>query len=357
MSGTKRSYSAGFNSLLKFCENNHLPALPVDGITLGAWLVFETSKPKPTHPKSLKKYLSGVRWHHLVNGHPWPFKGDDWLGLVKKSIAKKFPTKQFLKVPMSIKLLSLLCGGIEKWPYFSQMSFDDLVWACASVVMVQAALRGGEALTRTGSDRPTLAGRDVSLTRDGQPPGVIIRVRRPKTEPDKEFQLRRAMDGIWDDAQPTNRPSQLLAAYRARAAEMSIDVLGTNAAFKTADGKALSLAFMLKRANELKVRARVVVKDLDGNDIPFRAASWRAGFVLSARDAGVSEAQIRATGCWASDTGPAPYTFTSARAFSTASTAIAKSQAARPSSRVFEMGHLGSCMAVFEETQGWTDGR
>ena len=60
--------------------------------------------------------------------HPWPFKGDDWLGLVKKSIAKKFPTKQFLKVPMSIKLLSLLsrCGGIERWPYFSLMSFDDL---------------------------------------------------------------------------------------------------------------------------------------------------------------------------------------------------------------------------------------
>ena len=86
------------------------------------------------------------------------------------------------------------------------------------------------------------------------------------------------MDGIWDDAQPTDRPSQLLVplAYRTRAAEISIDVLGTNAAFKTADGKVLSLAFMLKQAesNELKARARVVVKDLDGklNDIPFRAA-------------------------------------------------------------------------------------
>ena len=328
----------------------------MDGITLGAWLVFETSKkPKPTHPKSLKKYLSGVRWHHLVNGHPWPFRGDDWLGLVKKSLAKKFPSKQFLKVPISIKLLSLLCEGIEKWPYFSQMRFDDLVWACASVIMVQAALRGGEALSRPGSDRPTLKGEDVLLTSAGQPPGVIIRVRRPKTEPDKEFQLRRAMDGLRDGALPTDCPSQLLAAYRARAAERSINVLGANAAFKTADGKTLSLAFMLRRANALKSLAQIVIKDLDGVDVPFRAASWRAGFVLSAREAGVPEAQIRATGCWASDAGPAPYTFTSARQFSAASTAIAKAQALRPSSRVFEMGHLGSCMAVFEETQDWTD--
>ena len=108
---TARSYSSGFDSLVKFCEARGLLAMPVDAVTLGAWMVSKSNKRGPNDeekqisPGTLKKYMSGIRWNHIVNGHAWPFKGDAWLALVKNSIAKEFPRKQFLKIPMSIHLL------------------------------------------------------------------------------------------------------------------------------------------------------------------------------------------------------------------------------------------------------------
>ena len=53
--------------------------MPVDAVTLGAWLVFKSEARGPERadkqitPGSLKKYLSGIRWHHILNGHAWPF--------------------------------------------------------------------------------------------------------------------------------------------------------------------------------------------------------------------------------------------------------------------------------------------
>ena len=76
--------------------------MPVDAVTLGAWLVFKSEARGPERvdkqvtPGTLKKYLSGIRWQHIVNGHKWPFGGDAWLKLVRASIAKEFPTKIFV---------------------------------------------------------------------------------------------------------------------------------------------------------------------------------------------------------------------------------------------------------------------
>ena len=63
--GTARSYSSGFASLSSFCDERGLTAMPVDAVTLGAWLVFKSEARGPERadkqitPVSLKKYLSG----------------------------------------------------------------------------------------------------------------------------------------------------------------------------------------------------------------------------------------------------------------------------------------------------------
>ena len=130
-------------------------------------------------------------------------------------------------------------------------------------------------------------------------------------------------------------------------------MLGTEPAFKMDNGKVLTMDFMMARANELKSRAGIRILDEQLGDVPFRAASWRAGYVLSARSAGISEKQIRDTGRWRSDGGPAPYTFTSKEAFRAASTAMAETRRADADVKVFHMGAFSSSMAVFEAAEEW----
>ena len=330
--------------------------MPVDAVTLGAWLVFKSEARGPERvdkqvtPGTLKKYLSGIRWQHIVNGHKWPFGGDAWLKLVRASIAKEFPTRRFLKVPMSVQLLRVLATAMPGWPSFDRLAFDDLLWVCASTIMVFAALRGGEATRTKSSSRPLLMGRDVILDVSSPTPGVVIRVRKPKTEPDLDFQTGRAYD---PEGEFELCPSALLTAYRARALEEGIPVLAFEPAFKTADGAALTMDFMLARANMLKLKAGVRILDEHMQDVPFRAASWRAGFVLTARGAGISEMQIRDTGRWRSDGGPAPYTFTSREAFRSASTAMVRATASTARARVFQMGAFTSSLAIFEAAEEW----
>jgi hypothetical protein len=330
--------------------------MPVDAVTLGAWLVYKSEARGPERadkqvtPGTLKKYLSGIRWQHIANGHKWPFGGDAWLKLVKASVAKEFPTKRFLKVPMSVQLLRALASELPGWPSPTLMAFDDLLWICASTIMVFAALRGGEATRTKGSSRPLLVGRDVILDRSSSTPGVIIRIRKPKTEPGLEFQTGRAYD---PEGETALCPSTLLAAYRAKALGKGIPVLDLEPAFKMANGAVLTMDFMLARANVLKRKAGVRILDEQMVDVPFRAASWRAGFVLTARGAGISELQIRDTGRWSSDGGPAPYTFTSKEAFRSASTAMMKATASAVDTKEFQMGAFSSSLAIFEAAEEW----
>lgn len=348
-STTARSYRSGFNSLKRFCDSRSLSALPTDKVTLGAWLHFEASKPKPTKLKSLKKYMSGVRWEHVVNGHPWPFSDDDWLKLVKQSIAKASPESPFYKVPITEHLVRQLAEHIPGWPNFRRINFNNLLWVCATSLGLFACLRGGEFAHRKGTSRPPLKGKDVILQSSGSR-GVTIRVRKPKTQPGTEYQLAMAKDSVSASKYPLN-PSVLLAAYRRRAARRGIDVAGENAAFRFADGRPLTLGFLLRRTDELRIRAGISFLDLNGSEVRFRAASYRAGHVLSARIANVPESQIRATGRWASHGGPAPYSMTTELAYTSASSAIVKAGAKVQRASVYNIGAFSSSLAVFQAAE------
>ena len=343
---TARSYRSGFNSLKNFCDARGLTAVPTDKVTLGAWLHFEAAKPKPTKLKSLKKYMSGVRWEHVVNGHPWPFSDDDWLKLVKQSIAKALPESPFYKVPITEHLVRQLAEHIPGWPDINRINFNNLLWLCATSLGLFACLRGGEFAHRKGGSRPLLKGKDVILQSSGSK-GVTIRVRKPKTQPGAEYQLAMAKDPVSASRYPLN-PSVLLAAYRRRAARRGIDVAGENAAFKFADAKPLTLEFLLRRTDELRIRAGISFQDLDGNEVRFRAASYRAGHVLSARMANVPESQIRATGRWASNGGPTPYSMTNEQAYTSASSAIVKAGAKVHRASIYNIGAFSSSLAVFQ---------
>ena len=71
--GCRNTYKCGFDSLTEFCSlssstSHKLSALPVDAITLCAWMMYKAQSIKV---KSVVKYICGIRFAHILEGHEW----------------------------------------------------------------------------------------------------------------------------------------------------------------------------------------------------------------------------------------------------------------------------------------------
>jgi hypothetical protein len=121
-------------------------------------------------------------------------------------------------------------------------------------------------------------------------------------------------------------PVVLLKTYRSHALDKSVNVLGKNAAFKSSEGKPRDRVFMISRAENLRAAAGIMILNAAGKPIKVSAASWRAGFVMSARQAGVMPDTIRANGRWASVGGPMPYTIGTIETYQATTSALVANQ-------------------------------
>lgn len=301
--GTRGTYSCGFKSLATFCKTKKLCALPVDAVTLISWMTVTCQR---ITVKSVVKYMCGIRFAHIVEGFEWTLTGHPLVKMAITGLKKKYPTSNILqKIPLSLSMLLQMCQCMHGWPFIKELSFNDLTWATASCIAFFACLRGGEFFVQPKSDRPILTGAAVTLRTSPTGPYVFIEVPSPKTRKDLKSIPAIAtspMDNFVFD------PVSLLRAYRERAALKNINVLGQNAAFKYGNGKPIDRLFMISRAETLRAAAKIIILDTAGKPIKVSAASWRAGYVMSARKAGVMQDMIRANGRWTSVGGPLSYT-------------------------------------------------
>ena len=316
--GCRSTYRCGFDSLVDFCAKMSLCALPVDAITLCAWMMF---KAKTIKVKSVVKYVCGIRYVHTLEGFEWSLSNHPFIQRAITSLKMRYPTTSIMqKIPLSLHMLIQMCQGMRGWPAPTRLSFDDLTWATASCIAFFACLRGGEFFIQPKATRPILTGKAVNIRGSTNDHYVFIEVPSPKTRKDKVSIPAIAASPntgfIFD-------PVSLLTHYRARAALMKINVLGENAAFKSSDGKPINRLFMVSRAEKLRVKANIEITDTDGKPLKVSAASWRAGFVLSARQAGIVQENIRTNGRWASVGGPIPYTIETLNVFQSMSKRLA----------------------------------
>jgi hypothetical protein len=345
-SNTSGTYASGFRSLQEFCSHRRLSCLPVDVITLCAWACF---KGRFVKPKTILKYVCGIRHVHLTGGFEWPFSHHPLLKMAITALRKLWPDDDKLrKVPLSLDFLLAMCGAMAGWPCLAALSFDDLLWACASSVAFFAALRGGEFFTYPKALRPVLLRKNVSVVVGGGRRYVKINVVQPKTRPgissEQAFAASPGAGHVLD-------PVTLWLEFDARRRRLGHRLISEAVcpAFAREDGTAITRKFMVGRARALCKEAGLQVFDSDGNIVQIAAASWRAGFVLSARSAKVDEATIRAVGRWASASGPTPYTFDSTETIQLASQSIAFSSAGISgvrSSSSFAGGHYASSSIV-----------
>ena len=306
--GCRNTYKCGFDSLTEFCSlssstSHKLSALPVDAITLCAWMMYKAQSIKV---KSVVKYICGIRFAHILEGHEWSLSTHPLVQRTVRSLKMRYPTTSIMqKVPLSLSMLIKMCECMHGWPSFSKLSFDNLAWASASCIAFFACLRGGEFFIQPKATRPVLTGKAVSIRGLASERYVYIDVPSPKTRKDlisiPAIAASPSSGFVFD-------PVLLLEHYRARAALQGINVLGNQAAFKSKNGEPINRAFMIGRAETLRLAAKIEVLNTDGKPIKVSAASWRAGFVLSARQAGIVQENIRTNGRWTSVSGPLPYT-------------------------------------------------
>ena len=331
--GCRKTYECGFRDLESFCARRGLCAMPVDAVTLSAWMM---EKAKSCKVRSVIKYASGVRSAHILAGLPWTLSDNPIVQAAITALKKQYPSSNVLqKVPLSFSMLLHMCEAMPGWPQLRQLSFDDLLWATASCIAFFAALRGGEFFVRPGSDRPVLTGAALTIMSSAQGRFVVIDVPSPKTRKDLESVPAMAVSppgGIAFD------PVTLLLEYRLRAREMDIDVLRSNAAFKMRNGLPLDRDFMVTNAERLCTTAGVEVLDAKGKRVKISAASWRAGLVMSSRDAQVKPSTMRANGRWASEAGPGPYTVDTLQSFQSMTEAIIRTHTKQTQAGVRDAG-------------------
>jgi hypothetical protein len=348
--GTEATYSTGFKSLSEFAVPRGLCPLPVDGVTLCGWACDKGRKVKP---KTISKYISGIRYTHLTHGLNWPFTNSPILRMTMRALRKRWPDTDVMhKVPLTLDLLLAICRAMPGWPNLDALSWADLTWASASAVAFFAALRGGEFFVYPKSTRLVLLKSDVKVLKNRTGEYVKIDIGRPKTR------THMASEPAFAGSPGRNHefdPATLykfMDAKRTRLFPSSISRSATCPAFCQIDGTPITRAFMVGKANTMCRRAGINVFDDEGNRIPISAASWRAGYANSARAAKVDPLTIRAVGRWASADGPIPYIFDTTEEIQRASSKIVLSYTDISSMRTssYAGGRFASS-AIFESRE------
>jgi hypothetical protein len=294
--GCISAYSSAFRKYQTFCSVRNIPCFPVDRLWLCAYLLYIQTT---VSPSSMKGYLSAIGYYAGAEGYEVCFKGDELLRRTMRYLKREHPAAaKALKFPLSCAVLRQMFERIEGYPVAGAMSHDDRLFVAASVIAVTCFLRGGEFCAYSGSHREALRADHVRAVNDQAGDQFVeVDIRRPKNMFWLEACKVRCFTACGSDAGMCDA-AFALKEYRTRAPPGLLTAEGP--AFISSDGKVLSRAFMIGRSVQLLSAASIVFVDQAGAVAPVRLASWRAGGVRSALDAGVPVSTIMALGRWRS---------------------------------------------------------
>ena len=82
--GTKSTYASAFSQLVHFCAARGMQPLPVDSVTLAAWLSSKADQ--GVKAKSLSKYVSGIRHANILHLGRWNLHEDPIVAMALRSV-------------------------------------------------------------------------------------------------------------------------------------------------------------------------------------------------------------------------------------------------------------------------------
>jgi hypothetical protein len=262
---------------------------PVEEITLAVFIL-----------RIMNSYLAGIRNAHIHAGFEWTLTGNETIRCVRRYVTRPFPSSDTgRKMPISMGILKTILPLLPGWPNTAEMTFEDLVFACASIIGTCGFLRGGEFLFKPGQTRLILRAAHIT-TRFLRGRAAVVVMWALAT-----FWLTEVLVPFFEilGADAAFSPVRLWAALQL--ASPFTDAAGqpldpSLPAFHTANGAPLRHDWMMARTSDLLKQAGIELMDARGQITSVKSSSWRAGGVRSAMDANLSEVMIMELGRWKS---------------------------------------------------------
>ncbi|HEU4324771.1 MAG TPA: site-specific integrase [Roseiflexaceae bacterium] len=190
---TIRAYNQGWNDFQRWCEQRHLPPLPATPATVAAYLADLAQRGLKV--ATLTRRLAALAQAHQLAGHPSPTR-DERVRTVLKGIKRTIGTAQVAKAPATVDVLVLM---LEQVPTDTMKGIRD---RALLLIGFAGAFRRSE-----------LVGLDLG---DIQrvPQGLVITVRRSKTDQEGEGMIKAIPYGRNEETCPVRALDAWLAAAK-----------------------------------------------------------------------------------------------------------------------------------------------
>jgi hypothetical protein len=293
-----KTYGSAVKRYIKYMASRGQPAFPATSEWLAAYIVHAVSS---ISVSSLKVYLAAIQYHQVLAGFPWLLHKDELVRRALRAVKRTFPSPaSALKLSISLATIIRMVAKLPGFPNLQVLAHDDLVFYLASVLGTCGFLRGGEFLTYAGSKRPVLRQRDVFTAFEGGVEVLKVNVVQPKAMWWLESAVVTCFSHPACGAEVCDLVT-LFKVYKLLCAERGLSTRPCSPALMMASGMAVSREFMIRRSNDLLDAASITVYNQAGVRAAVRAASWRAGGVRSALEAGVPAPMIMVLGRWRSN--------------------------------------------------------
>jgi hypothetical protein len=299
---TRRNYASPTHNYSSFCTSKGLQPWPASDYKVAAWLLDISTHVRYT---SMRTYLSALRDRQLSLGLDWSISSSERIRRTLRYIKRAFPCAAIaLKFAITLIVLRAILPHLPGWPDLPRMHHNDRAFATASISATSGFLRGGEFLACPTSCRPLLRIQAINVHLLKSCPTLVISIPQPKTKwwlPSVDVPCYGSGE-ISDPFDPTTLWQAYIslspAVQSLRSDQAGIARLP---AFHFSDGSPLTREFMLSRTKALCAQAGIDMLGPNGTAQPLKAASWRAGGVETAKQAGLSESMIMFMGRWTSN--------------------------------------------------------
>ena len=279
-----RTYQSGVNRFLKYCQLNKYMCIPVSEVVLCGF-VSHLADEGLKH-RTIKTYLSGVRYHQIRSGYSDPFQGTllPRLDYVMKGIKRhqaKAGVKIRTRLPITPSLLRQLKGV---WSQSGGARDTKLIWAACCLCFF-GFLRAGEMTVPGDSEydpQAHLSLGDIALDDNRRPSLVRVTIKQSKTDP-----FRKGIDIFVGRTGTDLCPVAALLGY--------LETRGSapGPLFVFADGRLLTRQRFVDRVREALRKAGVDHSKYCGH-------SFRIGAATTAAAKGVEDCIIKTLGRWES---------------------------------------------------------
>ena len=281
---SQKTYKAGENRYLRFCELCDVRPLPLSESSLSKFVAYLADN--KLKYRTIKTYLSGVRFLQIRSGFPDPF-GDSHMPRLQytlkgiKRVEAREGGPQRLRLPITPKILRAMK---RVWSVTAARLDTKMIWAACCLAFF-AFLRAGEMTVPDDSSYDAsvhLSLDDIAVDHASRPTFIRITIKQSKTDP-----FRKGVKLFVGRADGDICPVAALLGYLA--------CRGTTPGplFVTADGRPLTR----KKFVEL-VRGALAAANIDQKK--YCGHSFRIGAATTAAGKGVEDSIIKTLGRWES---------------------------------------------------------